>query len=85
MGATMSTRKASAAKRRPPKSGVASRLPKPTPAAVAAAREKCEQGIVARGEAVPEGQPLTPGATHVIVGYDAKGKPILKRKRFSAF
>jgi len=48
-----------------------------------AAQAKFEQGILARGEAVPAGQPLTRGATHEIVGTDAQGAPILKRKRFS--
>ena len=72
-------------KRRPaPKArGVASRLPKPTAAQAEAARRKFEDGVVKRGEAVPEGEPLTRGATHSIVGTDAQGRPILKRKRFS--
>lgn len=81
----MATRKSSAAKRRPPKAGVAARLPKPTEAQAEAAREKFERGLLERGEAVPEGQPLPPGATHAIVGHDSKGKPIIKRKRFSTF
>ncbi|HET9581117.1 MAG TPA: hypothetical protein VFP44_25040 [Usitatibacter sp.] len=81
----MATRKSSAAKRRAPKASVASRLSKPTPAQVEAARCKFEQGVLARGEAVPEGAPLPRGATHTIAGKDAKGKPVLKRKRFSTF
>jgi hypothetical protein len=48
-----------------------------------AAQAKFEQGILARGEAVPAGQPLTRGATHEIVGTAADGTPVLKRKRFS--
>jgi hypothetical protein len=52
-------------------------------ASAKAAQAKFEQGILARGEAVPAGQPLTRGATHEIVGTDAQGAPILKRKRFS--
>ena len=82
----MPTRKPKAAsrKRRPaaPKAqGVASRLPKAT--AADAAKRKFEDGVVKRGEAVAEGEPLTRGATHAIVGTDAQGRPILKRKRFS--
>ncbi|HTR84213.1 MAG TPA: hypothetical protein VMI56_07020 [Reyranella sp.] len=34
-------------------------------------------------QVVPEGQPLSPGATHV-EGKDAEGRPTLVRKRFSA-
>jgi hypothetical protein len=48
-----------------------------------AAKRKFERGVIARGEAVPAGKPLPPGATHEIVGTDAEGAPILKRKRFS--
>jgi len=62
---------------------VAAQLPKVTEAEVAAAREKFEQGILARGEAVEAGKPLPPGATHEIVGWRRGGAPILKRKRFS--
>jgi hypothetical protein len=54
-----------------------------TPEKVKAAKRKFERGVIARGEAVPKGKPLPPGATHEIVGVDAEGKPILKRKRFS--
>jgi hypothetical protein len=54
-----------------------------TPDKAEAAKRKFEQGILARKEAVPAGQPLPPGATHEIVGTDAQGRPILKRKRFS--
>jgi hypothetical protein len=62
---------------------VASQLSRATAVQVEAAKRKFAQGILARGEAVPDGQPLTPGATHVIVGKDADGTPILKRRRFS--
>ena len=48
-----------------------------------AAQAKFAQGILARGEAVPAGQPLTRGATHEIVGKTEDGTPILKRKRFT--
>ena len=63
--------------------GVAARLPKTTAANAEAAKRKFEDGVVKRGEAVPEGEPLTRGATHAIVGTDAQGRPILRRKRFS--
>lgn len=79
-----SRKKPAAAKRRPASKtpGVAARLPKPSSAQVESARRKFEQGLAKRGEAVPEGEPLTPGATHT-VGTDAQGKPVFKRKRFS--
>jgi hypothetical protein len=64
-------------------SSVASRLPATTPEKAKAAKQKFERGIIARGEAVPAGEPLPPGATHEIVGKDAEGAPILKRRRFS--
>ena len=54
-----------------------------TPEKAKAAKRKFERGVIARGEAVPAGKPLPPGATHEIVGTDAEGVPILKRKRFS--
>jgi hypothetical protein len=50
---------------------------------VKAAKRKFVRGVIARGEAVPKGKPLTPGATHEIVGTDVEGEPILKRRRFS--
>ena len=62
---------------------VASQLPPVTPARVKAAQRKFEEGIVARGEAVPAGAPLGPGVTHEIVGGRPDGSPILKRRRFS--
>jgi len=62
---------------------VASRLPKVTGVKVRAAKRKFEQGILARCEAGPAGEPLKPGATHEIVGYDGDGKPVLKRRRYS--
>lgn len=65
------------------KKTVALQLPRVTAAEVKAAKKKFQQGILARGEAVEAGQPLTPGATHVIVGKSPDGTPILKRKRFS--
>ncbi len=70
-----------AAKQAPP--SVASQLPQPTAAQIKAAKEKFEQGILVRGEAVPAGQPLPPGATHEIVPAADGGPPELKRKRYS--
>jgi hypothetical protein len=51
------------------------------------AREAFERGIIERGEAAvaDEQGRLPPGVTHEIVGHDASGRPILKRRRFSAF
>jgi len=51
------------------------------------AKQSYEQGIIERGEAAvadAEGR-LPPGATHEITGHDEAGRPILKRRRFSAF
>jgi hypothetical protein len=50
------------------------------------AKEAFERGIVERGEAAlaDEDGKLPPGVTHEIIGYDATGRPILKRRRFSA-
>ena len=74
-----------ARKRRPvaKAQGAASRLAKGTPEQAQAAKRRFEDGVVKRGEAVAEGEPLTRGTTHAIVGTDAQGRPILKRKRFS--
>ena len=51
------------------------------------AKEAFERGILERGEAAvaDEHGKLPPGVTHEIVGHDAAGRPILKRRRFSAF
>jgi hypothetical protein len=51
------------------------------------AKEVFERGILERGEAAAadENGKLPPGVTHEIVGHDAAGRPILKRRRFSAF
>jgi hypothetical protein len=73
------------AKRRAPRAvSAASLLPPVTAAQTADAIRKCEEGILARGEAAEAGKTLPRGATHVIVGKRADGTPILKRKRFSA-
>jgi hypothetical protein len=50
------------------------------------AQEAFERGVIERGEAAvadKEGR-LPPGVTHEIVGHDKTGRPILKRRRFSA-
>ena len=51
------------------------------------AKEAFERGIIERGEAAPadEKGKLPAGVTHEIIGHDATGRPILKRRRFSAF
>jgi hypothetical protein len=44
------------------------------------------KGLLTRGEAAPEVDgKLPPGATHAIVGKDADGNAIVKRRRFSMF
>lgn len=49
------------------------------------AKEAFERGILERGEAAvaDEHGRLPPGVTHEIIGHDAAGRPILKRRRFS--
>jgi hypothetical protein len=51
------------------------------------AKEAFERGILERGEAAvaDEHGRLPPGVTHEIIGHDAAGRPILKRRRFSLF
>lgn len=51
------------------------------------AKEAFERGIIERGEAAvaDEYGRLPPGATHEIIGHDAAGRPILKRRRFSMY
>ena len=51
------------------------------------AKEIFERGIIERGEAAvaDEYGRLPPGVTHEIIGHDAAGRPILKRRRFSIF
>jgi hypothetical protein len=61
----------------------AAQLPLATPKQIRAATKKFVTGIVARGEAIPAGQVLPPGATHEIVGQDEEGNPILARRRYS--
>jgi hypothetical protein len=47
------------------------------------AEQRFIDDLIARGEAVPEGEELPPGATHVIV-YDDDGRRTVRRKRFSS-
>jgi len=61
----------------------ASRIPAATAREVDAARRSFEEGVVSRGEAVPAGAPLPPGATHEIAGEGPDGRPRLRRRRFS--
>ena len=74
----------------PPKSkavdagrSVADQLPDVTAEEERRARARFVEGVIQRGEAVPEGKPLPPGATHVITGKDSDGNPVIERKRFS--
>jgi hypothetical protein len=62
---------------------VAKQLTLAPPAQAHAAKKKFVEGVLARGEAVPAGQPLGPGVTHEIVGTDEQGTPQLARRRFS--
>jgi len=48
------------------------------------AEEAFTEGVLKRGEAVPEGEDLPPGATHEVVE-DEDGKKTVRRRRFSAF
>jgi hypothetical protein len=59
----------------------------PDPERERKAKEAFERGILERGEAAvaDEHGKLPPGVTHEIVGHDAAGRPILKRRRFSMF
>lgn len=46
------------------------------------AEERFIDDLIARGEAVPEGEELPPGATHVVI-YGEDGKRTVRRVRFS--
>jgi len=70
--------------RRPAPPLIADLIPQPTPEEVEKAKARFEAGILKREEAAPTGEPLQPGMTHEIVGETIEGKPVLKRKRFSA-
>jgi hypothetical protein len=67
-----------------PAISVAAQMPALTPEQIEAAKKKFVRGVQSRGEAVPIGNSLPPGATHEITGYEPDGTPILKRIRFSA-
>lgn len=54
----------------------------PAEAAERQAAERFIDDLLARGEAVPEGEELPPGATHV-VERDAEGRRTLRRVRFT--
>jgi hypothetical protein len=66
-----------------PETSVAAQLPEPTPDEIKTAQRHFALSLVARGQAVPKGTPLPPGATHEIIGYDSDGTPLVQRKRFS--
>lgn len=48
------------------------------------AEQRFVADLIARGEAVPEGEELPPGATHEIVE-DECGRKTVRRKRYSAY
>jgi hypothetical protein len=48
------------------------------------AGRRFEEDLEIRGEAVPAGEDLPPGATHEIVEEDGDGEPTVRRRRFSA-
>jgi hypothetical protein len=48
------------------------------------ARRRFEEDLEVRGEAVPAGEELPPGATHEIVEEDGDGEPTVRRRRYSA-
>ena len=48
------------------------------------ARRRFEEDLEIRGEAVPEGEELPPGATHEIVEEEGDGERTVRRRRFSA-
>jgi hypothetical protein len=76
--------KVSPKKTSPPASpSVAAQIPLATPEQIRAATRKFVQGVLSRGEAVPEGERLPPGATHEIIGQDEEGNPVLKLRRYS--
>jgi len=48
------------------------------------AEERFIEDLISRGEAVPEGADLPPGATHEIVR-DEHGRATVRRRRFKAY
>ena len=84
---TKSTRKAKPATR-PTKTAAGAKAAKeaaPRPVRRSSAEIHFTETTIIRGEAVQPGDALPSGATHEIVGHDASGQPILKRKRFSIY
>ena len=70
-----------------PEAGTRNQSPQEASERERRAKEAYEKGILERGEAAvaDEHGRLPPGVTHEIVGHDETGRPILKRRRFSAF
>lgn len=78
------TRRKGAASSRPKRGpSVAEQTPAPSEEASSAAAKRYTRSLVNRGEAVPAGQPLPPGATHEVVDTEPDGTPVVKRRRFS--
>lgn len=61
----------------------ADQIPPSTDEENAAAADSFARSLEANEQAVPAGAPLRRGATHEVVGRDADGTPIVKRRRFS--
>jgi hypothetical protein len=69
----------------PPASNDAAAAHEPAGTEAERARQEEERFIndlIARGEAVPEGEDIPPGATHIIV-HDQSGRRTVRRVRFS--
>jgi hypothetical protein len=56
---------------------------KKKPASPSKAKEHFVRGVIVRGEAVPKGEPLVPGATHEVIATDQEGNLAIRRRRFS--
>jgi hypothetical protein len=61
-----------------------SKKPRPDEDDDKAAEDAFTEGVLERGEAVPEGEDLPSGATHEVVE-EVDGKKTVRRRRFSAF
>lgn len=66
------------------KRSVAAQVKAPSADEAEQAARRYARSLEERGEAVPAGEPLPPGATHEIVGREEDGTPVVKRRRFSA-